>query len=94
MESVVSVYVDWAATEESVRVATEGIAIPAGVTRVSVTGSLDTLGCRVAVDIHGSFDAQADGLGIARRYAARLSDVLGVPAFALNDLILVGSSGW
>ena len=94
MDSFVSVYVDWAATEDAVRAATEGLALPAGVAHIGVVTSSDTLGCRVAVDLSGSFDAETEGRQIARGYAMELSKALGVPAFALHDLILTGSSEW
>lgn len=89
-----SVYVDWSATEEVVRAVTEGLALPAGVDRVDVAASSDTLGCRVAVDLIGEFDPRTDGRKIARWYAAQLSEALGLPAFALEDLILAGGSEW
>jgi hypothetical protein len=48
----------------------------------------------VAVDLTGDFDEQRDGPRIARAYAARLSEAVGVPVFALHDLILAGRSDW
>jgi len=94
MNAFVSVYCDWTVTEGAVRAATEGLALPAGVERVTVESSSDTLGCRVAVDLIGTFDEKAEGRGIARLYAGRLSEALGMPAFALHDLITAGRSEW
>ncbi|CAN5611173.1 hypothetical protein BH09ACT7_BH09ACT7_23550 [soil metagenome] len=94
MNAFVSVYCDWAATEDSVRAATEGLALPPGVVSVKVESSSDTLGCRVAVDLLGTFDEKAEGRGIARLYASQLSEALGMPAFALHDLITAGGSEW
>jgi hypothetical protein len=94
MGSFVSVYVDWAASMEHVRAAARTLPMPAGVSRVDVVEAGDTLGCRIAVDLTGDFDEQRDGSAIARSYAARLSEALAVPAFALHDLILVGRSDW
>lgn len=94
MNAFVSVYCDWAVTEGAVRAATEGLAMPAGVERVTVASSSDTLGCRVAVDLIGTFDEKAEGRGIARLYAGQLSEALGMPAFALHDLITAGRSEW
>ncbi|NTY61019.1 hypothetical protein [Mycolicibacterium sphagni] len=94
MGSFVSVYVDWAATVEHVRAAAKQVPVPAGVLRVEVVEAGDTFGCRIAVDLTGDFDERRDGPRIARSYAAQLSEVLAVPAFALNDLILVGRSDW
>jgi hypothetical protein len=90
----VSVYCDWSASEDAVRTATEGLALPAGVQRVNVASSSGTLGCRVAVDLLGNFDEQAEGRGIARKYAGQLTEALGIPAFALHDLITTGRSEW
>jgi hypothetical protein len=47
----------------------------------------DTFGCRIAVDLTGTFDEQTEGLAIARRYAEQLSLALGVPAFPFYDLL-------
>jgi hypothetical protein len=94
MDAFVSVYCDWAATEESVRTATESLAMPVGVQRVTVAASSDTLGCRVAVDLIGTFDEKLEGRRIARGYAGQLSEALGIPAFALHDLITAGNSDW
>ena len=82
-----SVYVDWAAAEGAVRAAVEGLAMPAGVSRVEVFAVADLLGCRTAVDLIGSFDEPTEGRTIARRYATQLSAALGIPALALCDLI-------
>ena len=92
--SFVSVYVDWAATVEQVRAVTAELSLPPGVLGVDVVAAGDTLGCRIAVDLTGDFDESRDGPRIARAYAARLTDALDVPAFALHDLILVGRSDW
>ena len=90
----VSVYVDWAATEDQVRAATAQLPKPAEVLVVKVVALADTFGCRIAVDLTGGFDEKRDGRRIARAYAAQLSEALGVPAFALHDLILAGRSEW
>ena len=87
-----SVYVDWAAAEGDVRAAAEGLAMPAGVSRVEVFAVADLLGCRTAVDLIGSFDEPTEGRTIARRYATQLSAALGIPAFALCDLIAAEQS--
>ncbi len=92
--SFVSVYVDWSATVEQVRAATAELPLPPGVLGVEVVAAGDTLGCRIAVDLTGDFDERRDGPRIARAYAARLTEALAVPAFALHDLILVGRSDW
>ena len=94
MRSFVSVYVDWAATVDHVRAAAATLPKPAGVLGVDVVEAGDTFGCRIAVDLTGDFDEQREGPAIARAYAAQLSSVLAVPAFALTDLILVGRSDW
>lgn len=94
VQGFVSVYVDWAATEEQVRTAAVELSMPAGVLAVDVVATADTFGCRIAVDLTGSFDEKSDGRRIARAYAAQLAEVLGVPAFALHDLILAGRLGW
>ena len=87
-----SVYVDWAAAEGDVRAAAEGLAMPAGVSRVEVFAVADLLGCRTAVDLIGSFDEPTEGRTIARRYATQLSAALGIPALALCDLIAAEQS--
>lgn len=96
MQAFVSVYVDWAASVEDVRKVIEGLTIPVGVDRIEVVAAsaTDTLGCRVAVELCGTFDEQSEGRRIARTYAEHLSAALGLPAFALQDLILAGSADW
>ncbi|WP_156432584.1 hypothetical protein [Mycobacterium sp. M26] len=94
MGSFVSVYVDWAATIEQVSSAAAELQLPDGVLRAEVVSAGDTFGCRVAVDLTGDFDEQRDGPRIARAYAAQLSQAVGVPVFALHDLILAGRSDW
>ena len=42
----------------------------------------------------GSFDEPTEGRMIARLYAMQLSAVLGIPAFALSDLLAAEQSGW
>lgn len=96
VQAFVSVYVDWAASTEDVRNVIEGLTVPAGVDRIDVVAAsaTDTLGCRVAVELSGTFDEQSEGRQIARAYAEQLSATLGHPAFALHDLILAGSADW
>jgi hypothetical protein len=94
ISAFVSVYCDWAVTEDAARAATERLPLPAGVEQVTVTSSGETLGCRVAVDLIGSFDEKAEGRGISRLYARQLSEALGMPVFALHDLITAGRSEW
>jgi hypothetical protein len=94
MDAFVTIYVDWAATEEAVRAAIGGLPMPAGVSRVDVFSSADTLGCRVSVELSGEFDPKTEGRKIARRYAGQLSEALDLPAFALDDLILSGRTEW
>ena len=60
--------------------------------RVDDRSFTDTFGCRIAIDLTGAFDEAAEGRAIARGYARRLSDLLGVPAFALYDLLRADSS--
>lgn len=93
MEAFVSVYVDRAAGVDAVRAAVAGLPTPEGVVHVGIDDSLVTenFGCRVAVDLTGSFDEKTEGCGIARRYASQLSAVLGVPVFALFDLLRASS---
>lgn len=93
MNSFVSVYCDWSAPEEAVRAATGRLALPPGVQRIQVTTGSDTLGCRVAVDLFGTFN-ENEGRAIARRYAAALSQNLGTPAFALCDLLTTVRTDW
>ena len=89
MESFVSVYVDMAATPDAVRAAVAQLPKPTGVFEVTVDchSVTDTFGCRIAVDLTGTFDERSEGLAIARRYAEQLSRALGVPAFAFYDLL-------
>lgn len=84
-----SVYVDMAATADAVRAAVAELPKPRGVFDVQVDCSsvTDTFGCRIAVDLTGTFDEKIEGLAIARRYAEQLSLVLGVPAFPFYDLL-------
>jgi len=89
MESFVSVYVDMAATADAVRAAVAELPKPTGVFEVTVdcNSVTDTFGCRIAVDLTGTFDERTEGLAIARRYAEQLSRAVGVPAFAFYDLL-------
>jgi len=89
MDAFVSVYVDMAARTEDVRAAVDVLPLPGGVLEAKVDGETvtDTFGCRVAVDLTGTFDEGVEGLVIAREYAAGLSAVLGIPAFAFHDLL-------
>lgn len=89
MNAFVSVYVDMGAHVDDVRVAVDALPLPDGVVEATVDGRAitDTFGCRVAVDLTGTFDEKVDGLRIAREYAAGLTDALGVPAFAFFDLL-------
>lgn len=84
-----SVYVDMAATADDVRAAVAELANPNGVFEVTVdcNSITDTFGCKIAVDLTGAFDEQAEGPGIARRYAEQLSLALGVPAISFYDLL-------
>lgn len=89
MEAFVSVYVDMAATADSVRAAVAQLPKPNRVFDVTVDCSsvTDTFGCRIAVDLTGTFDERTEGLTIARGYAEQLSVALGVPAFPFYDLL-------
>ncbi|MBJ7340341.1 hypothetical protein [Mycolicibacterium sp.] len=89
MDAFVSVYVDMGARVDDVRAAVDALPLPGGVIEAKVDGEAvtDTFGCRIAVDLTGTFDEKADGLAIARAYAAELSIALGVPAFAFYDLL-------
>ncbi|MDP9168131.1 MAG: hypothetical protein M3O32_19025 [Actinomycetota bacterium] len=89
MDAFVSVYVDMGARVDDVRAVVDGLALPTGVVEAKVDGEAisDTFGCRIAVDLTGTFDEKVDGLNIARGYAAELSAALGVPAFAFYDLL-------
>lgn len=91
VDPFVSVYIDGAAAMADVRAAIEELAIPPGVDSVSVTAAADTSGCRIAVDLTGTFDAKSEGRTLARRCATQLSEALGVPAFAFQDLIAAGN---
>ncbi|WP_140689054.1 hypothetical protein [Mycolicibacterium hodleri] len=94
MNTFVSVYVDWAATEHDVQAAIATLPKPAGVSRITVASTSDTSGGRTAVALTGCFDQETHGHRIARQYAAQLSAALGLPAFALSDLIRAGHSEW
>jgi hypothetical protein len=89
MDAFVSVYVDMAARADDVRVAVTRLPRPRGVIEVKVDcdAITDTFGCRIAVDLTGTFDERTEGLAIARAYAADLSAALGIPAFAFYDLL-------
>lgn len=89
MDAFVSVYVDMAARAHDVRAAVAALPKPIGVLAVEVDGDgvTDTFGCRIAVDLTGTFDEATEGIAIARGYAAQLSAALGVSAFALYDLL-------
>lgn len=88
-DSFTSVYVDWTASAEAVRAAVAQLHWPKGVTRVSVDdrSMTDTFGCRIAIDLTGTFDEQYEGRAIARLYAQSLAVLMGIPAFALQDLL-------
>jgi hypothetical protein len=94
MSGFVSVYIDWAANEDDVRAAIGVLPKPAGVSSVDVAATSDTLGYRTAVDLTGSFDENTEGRHIARLYATQLTAALGLPAFALSDLILAAHTDW
>jgi hypothetical protein len=89
MESFVSVYVDMAATADAVRAAVAELPRPKGVFEVTVdcNSVTDNFGCRIAVDLTGTFDEQTEGLAIAGPYAEQLSLALGVPTFSFYDLL-------
>ncbi len=89
MDAFVSVYVDMGARADDVRAAVDALPLPSGVVEAKVDSEAvtDTFGCRIAMDLTGTFDEKADGLAIAREYAAELSAVLGAPAFAFYDLL-------
>lgn len=89
MDAFVSIYIDMAANAADVRAAVAAAPAPDGVTQVVIDDRFigDTFGCRIAVDLIGTFDEGRQGLCIARDYAQRLSAVLGVPVFALFDLL-------
>jgi hypothetical protein len=85
----VSVYVDMSARADAVRDVVALLPAPEGVSevRVDCTAIADTFGCKIAIDLTGTFDERADGPTIARGYAKLLTAALGVPAFALYDLL-------
>jgi hypothetical protein len=87
--SLASVYVDTAARSDAVRATIAALPVPHGVTSIEVDdrSMTGTFGCRIAVDLTGTFDQTSEGRVIARRYADALSTALGVPAFALYDLL-------
>lgn len=89
MAAFVSVYVDMSARAADVHRVIGEMPKPTGVLRVEVDDTLltDTFGCRIAVDLTGDFDEKSEGPAIARQYAVDLSKVLGVPAYALGDLL-------
>ena len=68
--------------------------VPPGVTKVRVDhhSFTATFGCRIAVDMNGTFDVAAEAPALARRYGRQLSELLRVPAFALYDLQRANSS--
>ena len=89
MDAFVSVYVDMAARLDAVRAAVEELDNPPGVNHVEI-GTIsvgDLFGCRIAVDLTGTFDEGAESVRIARGYAEALSRRLGVPAHAFHDLL-------
>jgi hypothetical protein len=89
MDAFVSVYVDMAARADDVRAVVGVLPVPDGVLEVKVDcdAVTDTFGCRIAVDLTGTFDERTQGLAIARRYAEELTAALGVPAYAFHDLL-------
>jgi hypothetical protein len=88
-ESFVSVYVHPAARAYAVRAAVARLRRPDSVTRITVDDKAITeiFGCRIAVDITGTFDERDEGPGIARGVARDLTSLLGLPSHALIDLI-------
>ena len=84
-----SVYVDMSANEDAVRAAVAVLPRPEGVFGVEVDGSAvsDTFGCKIVVELTGSFDERAHGPAIARGYAKQLAAAIDIPAFALYDLL-------
>jgi hypothetical protein len=87
------VYVDMAASPGAVQAAVAQLPMPFGVTKVGIDDSsvTGTFGCRIAIDLTGSF-AAAEGKTIARGYAQQLTVILGVPVFALYDLLRADST--
>ena len=75
-------------------VAVATLPVPHGVTKVRVDDRSFTniFGCRIGVDMNGTFDVAAEALAIARRFGRQLSGLLWVPAFALYDLLRADSS--
>jgi len=88
-DSLASVYVDMAASLDAVQAAVAQLPMPVGVNKVGIDDRsiTDTFGCRIAIDLTGAFNETVEGHTIARRYAQRLSALLGVPAVALYDLL-------
>lgn len=62
MEAFVSVYVNMAATADAVRAAVAELPNPKGVFEVTVdcNSVTDTFGCRITVDLTGTFDEQTE----------------------------------
>jgi hypothetical protein len=91
--SLASIYIDMAASRGAVHTAVAKLPLPQGVTNIRVDDRsiTDTFGCRIAIDLTGTFKA-AEGSAIARQYARQLSALIGVPAFALYDLLRTDSS--
>ena len=89
MDAFVSVYVDMGARADDVRAAVDSLPLPTGVVEAKIDGEAitDTFGCRIAIDLTGTFDEKNDGLAVAREYAAGLTAALGVPAYAFYDLL-------
>jgi hypothetical protein len=75
-------------------VAIAKLPVPHGVTKVRVDhrSFTDIFGCRIAVDMNGTFDVAAEARAIARRYGRQLPGLQRVPAFALYDLLRADSS--
>jgi hypothetical protein len=88
-ESFASVYVHMAATLDAVRPAVARLPKPPGVRNIRIDDRsiTDTFGCKIAIDLTGTFNEAREGPVIARQYAQRLSALIGVPAFALYDLL-------
>jgi hypothetical protein len=88
-DSFTSVYVEKTARLDMVQAAVDQLPMPIGVTKVAIDDRsvTDTFGCRIAIDLTGTFDETAEGKTIARSYAQQLTAILGVPAFAFYDLL-------
>jgi hypothetical protein len=88
-DSFASVYVDKAARLDMVKAAVDRLPMPIGVTKVVIDDRsvTDTFGCRIAVDLTGTFAENTGGKTIARCYARQLTAILGVPVFAFYDLL-------